>query len=99
MLQAIPAELRDAARRYRDDAAESLRRAAIQLQVPEQRFGVEEAFDQHTTAAPYRDYIGAMKQEITLLERATHQMADELDQAATDYEAADRQAAQTMAGR
>lgn len=93
-------ELRAAARKLREEAAENLRKAALQMQVPEKQYGVEQAFDTYTTAAAYRGYATAMEQEFRILEEATRQLADALDQTANDYDASDaRSAAALRAGR
>ena len=91
-------ELRAAARTLRAEAAENLRKAVTQLQVPERQYGVEAAFDTYTTAAAYREYITAMEQEFRLLEDASRQLADALEQTANDYDAADRRAAERAGG-
>ena len=91
-------ELRAAARLLRDEAAENLRQAVTQLQVPERQYGVEATFDTYTTAAAYRDYASAMEQEFRLLEEASRELADALDQTANDYDAADRRAAERTGG-
>jgi uncharacterized protein YukE len=91
-------ELRAVARRLRDEAAEDLRRAVTQLQVPEKQFGVEAAFDTYTTAAAYRQYASAVEQEFRLLEEAARQLADALEATANDYDAADARAAQRFGG-
>jgi uncharacterized protein YukE len=91
-------ELRAVARRLREEAAEDLRRAVTQLQVPERQYGVEAAFDTCTTAASYREYTAAVEQEFRLLEEAARQLADALDRTAGDYDAADARAAQRIGG-
>jgi uncharacterized protein YukE len=91
-------ELRAAARRLRDDAADNLRRAVTQLQVPERQYGVEAAFDTYTTAAAYRAWATAVEQEFRLLEEAARELADALEQTADDYDAADRRSAQRIGG-
>ena len=91
-------ELRAVARRLRDEAAEDLRRAVTQLQVPERQYGVEAAFDTYTTAAAYREYASAVEQELRLLEEAARELADALEQTASDYDAADARAAQRIGG-
>lgn len=91
-------ELRAVARRLRDEAAEDLRQAVTQLQVPERQYGVEAAFDTYTTAAAYRAYTSAMEQEFRLLEEAARQLADALDRTAKDYDAADARAARRIGG-
>jgi hypothetical protein len=93
-------ELRAAARKLRDEAAEQLRKAASQIQVPEKQYGVEQAFDTYTTAAAYREYASAMEQEFRVMEEAARQLADALDQTANDYDASDRRSATALrAGR
>jgi uncharacterized protein YukE len=91
-------ELRAVARTLRDEAAENLRKAVTQLQVPERQYGVEAAFDVYTTAAAYREYTAAMEQEFRLLEEAARELADQLEQTANDYDAADRRAAGRTGG-
>jgi hypothetical protein len=86
-------QLRVAARRLREEAAENLRKAAAQLEVPEKQYGVEAAFDTYTTAAAYREYATAMEEEFRLLEEATRQLADALEQAANDYDRSDQHSA------
>jgi hypothetical protein len=86
-------ELRLAARRLRAEAAEQLRKAATQLEVPEKQYGVEAAFDTYTTAAAYREFATAMEEELRLLEDACRQLADALEQTAADYDKSDRQTA------
>ncbi|GAA4946493.1 hypothetical protein GCM10025331_37530 [Actinoplanes utahensis] len=77
----------------RQGAAENLRKAVTQLQVPERGYGVEAAFDRYTTAAAYRAFTSAVEQEFRLLEQAARELADALDRTADDYDAADRRAA------
>ena len=91
-------ELRVAARRLQADAAESLRKAAAQLRVPEEQFGVEAAFDRYTTAAAYRAYATAVAEEFRLLEQAARELSDALERAADDYDATDRRAARRAGG-
>jgi hypothetical protein len=89
-------ELRAAARKLRDEAAENLRKAALQMQVPEKQYGVEQAFDTYTTAAAYREYASAMEQEFRILSEAARQLADALDQTANDYDASDARSASAL---
>ena len=89
-------ELRAAARKLRDEAAETLRKAALQMQVPEKQFGVERAFDTYTTAAAYRQYATAMEQEFRILEEAARQLAAALDRTANDYDASDARSATAL---
>ncbi|GAA0558575.1 hypothetical protein GCM10010172_47000 [Paractinoplanes ferrugineus] len=90
--------LRVAARKLREEAAESLRRAAEQLAVPEKQYGVAAAFDHYTTAAAYRAYATAMEEEFRLLEQACRQLADALEQTAGDYDRADKASAHRVGG-
>ena len=85
--------LRAAARKLRDDAAEQLRKAALQLEAPEKQYGVQAAFDTYTTAAAYREYATAMEEELRLLEEACRQLADALEQTADDYDKTDQSSA------
>ncbi|MFI5895709.1 hypothetical protein ACIA5D_37000 [Actinoplanes sp. NPDC051513] len=87
-------ELRAAACMLRDDAAESLRRAAARLRMPGQHYGVDAAFDRYTTDGAYREYATAVAEELSLLERAAQELAADLEQTAHDYDAADARAAQ-----
>jgi uncharacterized protein YukE len=89
-------ELRAAARKLRDEAAETLRKAGLQMRVPEKQYGVEQAFDTYTTAAAYREYATAMEQEFRVLEEAARQLADALEQTANDYDASDARAASAL---
>ncbi|GAA2635196.1 type VII secretion target [Paractinoplanes durhamensis] len=91
-------QLRAAARKLREDAAENLRKAAIQIKVPEQRYGVEAAFDHYTTAAAYREYATALEEEFRLLEEASRQLADALEQTANDYDRSDMMSAERLSG-
>lgn len=93
------AELRAAADKLREEAAENLRRAADQLRAPERLYSVEAAFDTYTTAAAYREYASAMEQEFRLLDQAARELADALVRTADDYDAADRRSAQRLGGR
>ena len=91
-------ELRAAAHRLRDEAAENLRKAADQLRAPERQYSVEMAFDAYTTAAAYREYASAMEQEFRLLEQAARELAEALARTADDYDAADQRSAQRLRG-
>ncbi|BEL07923.1 hypothetical protein Q0Z83_061140 [Actinoplanes sichuanensis] len=91
-------ELRDAARALRDDAAEGLRQAADRVRLPDQRYGVEAAFDRYTTAIPYRALAAAVEQELRLLEQAARELADALDRTAADYRQSDDRAAHRWGG-
>ncbi|GIE75496.1 hypothetical protein Aph02nite_14460 [Actinoplanes philippinensis] len=91
-------ELRAAARALRDDTAEGLRRAADRVLVPEREFGVDAAFDRHTTAAPYRALAAALEQELRVLERAARELADALERTAHDYARSDDRAARRLSG-
>jgi uncharacterized protein YukE len=97
-MQVDTAALRAAAKQLRDEAAENLRRATIQAQRPEKEFGVEAAFDDYVTAAPYREVAAAWESELELLTEAARQLADSLDATAADYDATDQRAAGRLAG-
>jgi Excreted virulence factor EspC, type VII ESX diderm len=91
-------ELRVAARVLRDDVAEGLRRAADRVRVPERQFGVEAAFDRHTTAAAYQQFTAAAEEEFRLLAQAAHDLAEALERTALDYERSDERAAHRLGG-
>lgn len=97
-MQVSSGELRVAAAKLRQEAAEDLRKAVTQLQAPERGYGVEAAFDRYTTAAAYRAFTTAVEQEFRLLEQAARELADALDRTAADYDAADQRSAKRTGG-
>jgi len=99
-MQVDTTQLRAAATTLRDEVAEHLRRAGIQAGAPERDFRVTGAFDSYTTAGPYRTVVAAWEKETEVLAEAARQLADALEAAAADYDAADdRGAARLAAGR
>jgi len=92
------AQLRTAATTLRDDVAEHLRRAGIQAGGPERDFRVGGAFDSYTTPGPYRAAVAAWAKEIEVLAEAARQLADALEAAAADYDAADARGTKRLAG-
>ena len=97
-MQVDTTQLRAAATALRDEVAENLRRAGIQAGEPERELRVGGAFDNDTTAVPYRAAIGAWEKETEVLAEAARQLADALEAAAADYDAADARAATRLAG-
>jgi hypothetical protein len=91
-MQVDTAGLRAAARTLRQETAELLRQAGLQLRQPEKAFELDAAFDTYTTAAPYREFAGAWTGELETLTEAARQLADSLDATAADYDAADARA-------
>jgi len=97
-MQVDTAQLRTAATTLRDDVAEHLRRAGIQAGGPEREFRVGSAFDSYTTPGPYRAAVAAWTKEIEVLAEAARQLADALEAAAADYDAADARGTKRLAG-
>ncbi|GAA3350519.1 hypothetical protein GCM10020358_76760 [Amorphoplanes nipponensis] len=97
-MQVDTAQLRAAAAKLRGEVAEHLRRAGIQAGGPERDFRVSGAFDTYTTPGPYRAAIAAWEKETEVMAEAARQLADSLDAAADDYDAADARGAGRLAG-
>ena len=97
-MQVDTTELRTAAAKLRNEAAEYLRRAGIQAGGPEREFRVSGAFDSYTTPGPYRAAVAAWEKETEVLAEAARQLADALEAAAAGYDAADARAAGRLAG-
>jgi hypothetical protein len=96
-MQVDTTQLRAAAAKLRGEVAEHLRRAGIQAGGPERDFLVAGAFDTCTTPGPYRAAIAAWEKETEVLAEAARQLADALDAAAADYDAADARGAGRLA--
>lgn len=98
-MQVDTTQLRAAATALRTEVAEQLRRAGIQAGEPERDFRVGGAFDTYTTPGPYRAAVAAWEKETEVLAEAARQLADALEAAAADYDAADARGAGRLAGR
>jgi hypothetical protein len=90
-------ELRAAAAELRDEVADRLRHTARIMGEAEREFAVEAAFDDYTTAAPYRAFANGWTREFELVTEAARELADALDEAAAAYDRSDA-AARTRIG-
>jgi hypothetical protein len=92
-------QLRTAAGRLRHDVVHQLRKAADPVDKAGEAWDLAGNFDLYTTSAPYLEAADAWRAEIGVLLRAAEQLADSLERAAQDYDAADQAAAGRLAPR